>query len=97
MPGPLMDVRKDINVLRRIILTHSCIYYKFGKSIIADWIFDHYCRELAEYQVKYPEISSGCDYADAFQGFKDASFCHALPYDRPEIVEEAKRRLDGGS
>lgn len=74
------DVRSKIEQRRRQILVHSVIYYVLDDNIISDNTWSKWASELVELQKKYPDISSTCDYAKAFENF-DGSTGFNLPLD----------------
>jgi hypothetical protein len=77
---------------RRRILVHSFLYYRLNESIIEDYIFDLWSKELAELQKQYPEESAKSIYAKDFKDF-DGSSGYYLPYSHPEIQNVGYRLL----
>ena len=52
-----IDILEKINRRQNQILLHSCIYYKFGTSIISDAQFDDWSKELVKLRKENPEIA----------------------------------------
>lgn len=80
---PPDTIRERIHHLRRIILVHSIIYYRFNTSIIADNVFDEWTYELARIQRANPLAMCEVLYhKEAFMFFSGAD-AYALPlYDK---------------
>lgn len=72
-----------IHHLRRVILVHSILYYRFDKSLIADHVFDGWTYELAQLQKENPLAMVRVLYhKESFMFFNGAD-AYALPlYDR---------------
>jgi hypothetical protein len=72
-----------IHHLRRIILVHSILYYRFNTSVIADHVFDEWTYELARIQRENPLAMVRVLYhKESFLFFAGAD-AYALPlYDR---------------
>lgn len=72
-----------IHHLRRIILVHSILYYRFDASVIADHVFDGWTYELAQLQRENPLAMVRVLYhKESFLFFSGAD-AYALPlYDR---------------
>jgi len=77
---------------RRQLIVHSVIYYKLGESIIGDYDWSIWARQLVDVQNKYPKIAKTCPYAEAFEGF-DGSTGMDLPLDDPWAVKKAHELL----
>lgn len=86
-------VAEKIQRRRYQMLVHSNIYYGQDKSLITDYQFDMWGKELAQLQHDYPEIAGKLDWADAFVDW-DGSTGAFLPYTDPEIQRIADRLLD---
>ena len=63
---------------RRQILVNSCIYYRFGKSIITDKQFDKWAYELADLQKEHPELARQGEFCDSFENW-DGTTGYQLP------------------
>lgn len=87
-----MNIEARINQLRRFILVHSIIYYRFNNNLISDDEWDRKAVELYNLQSKYPEIAKHCVYADEFEDF-DYSTGENLPMEDPWAVGKAEQLL----
>lgn len=81
-----------INRRRRQILVHSFLYYQLNTSVIDDYTFDLWSKELVELQKKYPEIAKRCIYHEEFKDF-DGSTGFDLPFANPEVQNMGYRVL----
>lgn len=82
-----------MNRRRRQILVHSCLYYRFNENIISDHTYDMWCKELAELQIKHPEVSKQGVYYEFYKDF-DGSTGFDLPIHNTEIINTASRILN---
>jgi predicted RNA methylase len=85
-------IKELIRRRRRQILVHSCIYYRFGTSIVEDSTFDEWAYELVELQKNNPEISKSTLLYDEFKDF-DGSTGFDLPTGEPWVVDKAYRLI----
>lgn len=88
-----MNIERDkiaelIQRRRRQILVHSVLYYKMDQSIILDWQWSAWAKELQELQTNYPDIASEVWGAEAFEDF-DGSSGFDLPLDNPWAKHKA--------
>ena len=83
-------IEELINRRREQVLIHSCLYYRLDVNIIDDITFDMWCKELAELQEQYPEISQSCRYAEACKDF-DGSTGADLPLHEIRILNKARQ------
>jgi hypothetical protein len=83
-------IEEKINQLRRKMLVHSYLYYSLATSIIDDFMFDNWAKELVTLQKEHPHTASQCVYAEDFKNF-DATTGYDLP--RDYWVEAAARRV----
>lgn len=44
------------------LIVHSYLYYKLNENVIDDTTFDHWCKELCDLKVKYPDIAAQTKY-----------------------------------
>lgn len=72
------------------MVVHSFLYYSRATSIIDDFTFDKWAKDLVELQKAHPTTASECVYAKEFEDF-DATTGFDLP--RDSWVESAARRL----
>ena len=91
--GKYNPIHCKIKQRRLQILVHSCIYYRFGDSIIEDSKWDMWARELIELQKKHPNIAKQVIYNDVFKYF-DGSTGHDLPIGIPYILDKALQLLE---
>lgn len=87
------DIVELITRRRRQVLVHSCIYYRFGTSIISDYKFDEWAYELVHLQKKYPAESKQAELYNMFKDF-DGSTGYHLPLGDPWLVMLAKHLID---
>lgn len=59
-----MDVKKQIERRRKQLLVHRYIYYVLGESLITDFQYDTWERELRELVTLHPEIATQAVYDD---------------------------------
>lgn len=81
-----------MNRRERQVLVHSCIYYYFNDSIIADGQYDKWSHELYSLMVKHPEEFRQTVLYKEFKQF-DGNTGMGLPYDCPFAVRVAERLL----
>lgn len=78
---------------RRIqMLIHSCIYYRLNDSIIDDYTFDRWAKELAQLQNDYPEIARQVEWHEAFESWDGSTGFH-LPIEHPWVIGHAEYLL----
>lgn len=78
--------KEVIQQRRRQMILHSFIYYRMGESIIDDYQFDTWARELLALQTKYPSDSFETPYYEHFKDW-DATTGYHLPFHEYEWVE----------
>lgn len=81
---------EKIAQLRRMMVTHSCLYYVFGLQILTDKEFDDFAYQLVELQKKYPEISKSVEFER--EAFKD--FDGSTGFDLPIWTEQARGKAE---
>lgn len=64
-----LDFLSRINHLRRLVLIHSCIYYRLNTSIVSDLQFDKWSNELVKLQSDHPLLSKKGIFHDDFRIF----------------------------
>ena len=73
---------RRINLLRRLVLVNSVLYYVFDQPVVPDHRYDAWARELVDLQTRHPEASSRVEYmADAFKDFDGSVTGFNLPLD----------------
>lgn len=75
------------------MLVHSYIYYELNENIVSDSQWSKWAMELADLQVKYPDISKQVIYADDFDGWDGSSGAFLTYKDKLNIVVVAERLL----
>ena len=92
------DVFCRIRRMRRQILVHSIIYYRFSDNLIDDFKYDKIARELVKLQAKNPEISEKVqDFINDFRDFgKDGCYSGYNLKGTTDVnmIRIAKRTLD---
>ncbi len=76
-----------VNQLRRCLLYHSCLYYKFGTSVIEDSTWDDWARELLKLQKNDKLKKSGWN-PQIFADWTGETGYH-LPLDEDWVKQEA--------
>lgn len=88
------EIKELILRRRRQILINSCIYYRFGQSVITDEQFDKWAYELADLQNKYPKLAVECgEFNDEFKDWDGATGYH-LPLWSNWVERKAQQVLD---
>jgi NAD-dependent DNA ligase len=82
------DIAQLITRRRNQILVHSCLYYRLNDSVIPDYTFDLWSKELADLQTQFPHIAEQCDYHKEFEKF-DGSSGFDLPIHDPRVIGQA--------
>lgn len=95
MYGDHIPIADRINHLRRLILIHSVIYYKFNESVWADSDYDRFAKLLIKYQEDYPEESEKVPYyLDVFREFTGTTTGFNLPLEDASANYWARHILD---
>jgi NAD-dependent DNA ligase len=66
-----VHIQELINRCRRQILIQSFLYYRLNTSVGSDATYDQWAKDLAQLQMKYPEIASEGVYSDSFKDFSE--------------------------
>lgn len=61
------NIMSKILQRRKQIVIHSMIYYRMGTSIVDDYTFDKWARELVSLQKDYPQESKNTKYYEEFK------------------------------
>lgn len=85
-------IAEKIKQRRRQMLVHSYLYYQLGTSIIDDFTFDRWARELVKLQADFPDIAATVEYHKDFIDF-DGSSGFDLPFALPDIQRVGNRLL----
>lgn len=89
------NIAELIHRRRRQILVHSILYYNFNDSIIDDYTYDLWARELASLQRDHAHISELVHYhSKAFKDFTHSVTGFNLPLDDPRANAVAQSLLD---
>ena len=92
--GAELKIAEKIQQRRYQMLVHSYIYYELNQNIVSDSQWSKWATELADLQVKYPELAKNVVYATDFEGW-DGSSGAFLDYSaKPNIIMTANRLLD---
>jgi len=62
-----------LNRLRRNVIVHSIIYYRFGKNLISDSEYDKLCSELDKMQSENVELCKEAVYSDIFEDYNPST------------------------
>ena len=84
MLNDVQTVTEKIKQRRYQMLVHSYLYYQLGDTVIDDYTFDRWAKELVQLQERYPNESKEADYYEEFKDF-DGSSGFDLPYNMPNI------------
>ena len=90
--GEELRVAQLIQQRRIQMLVHSCIYYFLDDTIIEDFTWGKWAKELAELQEKYPEISEMVWWHEAFKGWEGSSGFN-LPLTDDWVMNKAQQLL----
>ena len=90
--GRDLEIADRIQRRRYQILVHSCIYYKLHTSIVEDYQWDRWARELVELQRDYPQIARKVVLNDAFADF-DGSTGFDLPIEEEWVIRKAEKLI----
>ena len=86
-------IAAKIQQRRYQILVHSFLYYELDVSLVTDYKWAEWGRELVALQNAHPDIASRVIFAEAFKSF-DASSGFNLPYRDAQVVNIAYRLLN---
>lgn len=70
------ELLEHVDRRRRQIEVHSIIYYKFHKNLVADSLFDHWCRDLVYLQRVHPALKKVGYKPDLFADFTGDTGMH---------------------
>lgn len=88
------DIASKIQQRRLQLLVHSFLYYDRNITIIQDFQWDKWAKELVMLQKDNPEIADKVIYAEAFKDF-DGTSGFNLPYRDERIVKIAMWLMRG--
>ena len=63
----------QLNRLRRKVIVHSIVYYRFNKNLLQDFEYDHLCVQLYEFQLQNPELCGQGVFAEEFVNYSPAT------------------------
>jgi NAD-dependent DNA ligase len=63
------DRLAEMNRLRRNVIMHSVIYYRFNKNLISDCEYDQLCVKLDIMQTQNVELCNEAVYAEDFKDY----------------------------
>lgn len=79
-----IPIEDQINHLRRNIMVHSVLYYRYDQNLKNDYDYDRLGQKLIELQAKYPEASERVPYLlDVFRNYAGTTSGFDLPLDDP--------------
>ena len=84
------DQLANLNRLRRNVIIHSVIYYRFNRNIIENSDYDQLCNRLAKMQEEHPEL---CEMAVFSEDFRDYDRCTGMQFIDHEWGVRAAERL----
>ncbi|HBJ2614304.1 TPA: hypothetical protein LA742_002795 [Clostridium botulinum] len=87
------EIIELINKRRRQVLVHSCIYYRLNDSLIDDYTYDKWARELENLQDMYPDLLNDCIYKDDFKKYSSATGYDFKSLGDPRILNRAIKLL----
>lgn len=87
-----MTVAEKIKQRRLQMIVHSTIYYIYNDNIVSDIQWSKWAKELETLQNRYPEISSGVEYAEYFKDW-DGSTGFNLPIDDEWALRKAEQLM----
>ena len=87
------EIIELINRRKRQILVHSFLYYQMNTSVISDYTFDMWSKELATLLQDYPEESKQTVYYEEFKEF-DGSSGYDLPFYYPSVQQAGTALLN---
>lgn len=87
------EIRQLIRRRRLQIIVHSIIYYRLGSSIIPDYQFDEWGRELVNLQKRYPIISKNLEYYEDFKDWDATTGYHLKSLSNPNLIALAQSLL----
>lgn len=77
--NPYVSNVSKVSWLQRAILIHSCLYYRYNKSIISDEKYDLICKQLSDMQKELTESElKDTEYYQAFYDFDGSTGFHLL-------------------
>jgi NAD-dependent DNA ligase len=91
----MQTITEKISQRRGQLLIHSCIYYHLDTSIVEDYQYDAWARELKELVKKYPEEAKEARFANEFSEW-DKDDClsgYNLPISGEWVTSMAKELL----
>lgn len=86
-------IQEKIKQRRLQMLVHSCIYYKFNESIVSDYQWSKWAKELEQLQRDYPKESEETEYYNIFKNWNGSTGCD-LPINNDIIINKAKRLME---
>jgi len=89
-------ITEKISQRRRQILVHSCLYYHMDTSIIDDFTFDKYAKELKELVNQYPKEAGMAALVNEFSEW-DKDDClsgYGLPFLGAYVIAKAEQLLE---
>lgn len=88
--GEELKIAEKIQQRRLQMLVHSYLYYERDTTVIPDFQWAAWGKELVKLTNSYPAIAEKVPYGEGFEDF-DASTGFTLPYNKPNIITTACR------
>ena len=87
--GEELKIAEKIQRRRYQMLVHSYIYYEMDENLISDSLWSQWAMELAELQIKYPDIAKAVEYAIDFEDWDGSSGAFLTYVNKPNIISIA--------
>ena len=87
--GDDLKIAEKIQRRRYQMLVHSYIYYEMDENLISDSLWSQWAMELAELQIKYPDIAKSVEYAIDFEDWDGSSGAFFTYTNKPNIISVA--------
>jgi NAD-dependent DNA ligase len=83
-----------LNRLRRNVIVHSVIYYRFNRNLIGDGDYDQLCVTLDEMQKANPELCKAAVFPEDFENYDRSTGMNFMDHDWG--IRAAEKLLRGG-
>ena len=86
-------IKELIKRRRNQLLIHSYIYFKLDDSIISNYKYDEWVRELRTLQKEYPFLSQNTELYEEFKDIDSLGFGASLPFEQFSTLDQRARNL----